>query len=142
MKIAELKKGMRVYPIFKSIEGPLGKSKEWAAAVAAKVFSLVIVKVVADKNQKPYFVCAMKSTALVGDKFHAGDLRLGSRPVVSKGKFTKPAAKKVAAKPVAKKVAAKPAAKNDPTSAEHKDLQKHSAQLVIDRPTPVDPKKD
>jgi hypothetical protein len=119
MKIAEIKKGMKVYPIMKSIEGPLGKSQQWE--LAAEKGYMTVVKIVDKDGQKPWFECSSSAAAQTGDKFHAGDLRLfgskpavkavAKKPVAKKPVAKKPVAKKPIAKPVAKKAAAKPAAK-------------------------------
>jgi hypothetical protein len=117
MKIAEIKKGMKVYPIMKSIEGPLGKSAQWKLAVKSGKGYMTVVKLGEAKGQKPWFECSDKATATTGDKFHAGDLRLGVLPVGKKAaksgvkQTSKPVTKKTAAKPAAKKVASKPAVK-------------------------------
>jgi hypothetical protein len=110
MKIAEIKKGMKVYPIMKSIEGPLGKSPQWKLAVKSGKNFLTVVKLVEAKGQKPWFECSDKANATGGDKYHAGDLRLGikvhrSKPTSARRPGLTSAQKKATpAKPAAKKI--------------------------------------
>ena len=64
--------GGMVVPVIKTIDGPLGTSKEWAAAQGKGQEYLWVIAV---NTAQKVFTCAMTKTAKVGDKFAAIDLR-------------------------------------------------------------------
>ena len=64
--------GGMVVPVIKTIDGPLGKSKEWEAAQEKGQEYLWVIAV---NTAQKVFTCAMTKTAKVGDKFAAIDLR-------------------------------------------------------------------
>ena len=122
MYAKELKVGIKVVPVIKTIEGPLSKSTEWENAQGKQTY-LYLVKIVEAGGKKPIYICAMAKTAKTGDKFAAIDLRAtdwkgwDSRKVgakhVSMDVISKNAAAKTGKKVVAK-VAPKVVAKKSP----------------------------
>ena len=108
MKVSEVKKGMKVYPVIKTPDGPLSNSKEWKAAREANKNYLTVIAVVEKSGMKPVFLCSNTASAKTGDTFFAWDLRAGMAPAVkrvtapSQGK--KPAVKKPTKKPVKKSI--------------------------------------
>jgi hypothetical protein len=111
----DVKVGMKVVPVIKTIEGPLSNSKEWAAAGDKGQKFLYVIRLMSPAGKG--FVCAVDKNAKSGDKFSAIDLRSmdwagwpcrkspgksKGKKVVSKSK-TKAKAKKSAGKPKVKK---------------------------------------
>ena len=118
MKEKQIKKGMKVYPLIKSVNGPLAKSNEWKQAREEKRNFLTIVDIIEAPGYKMVVICANRSNAKTGDEFYAWDLREGVRPEPTL-KAKKPVAKsaaKPAAKPAPKKAAPKKVV-NKPTTA-------------------------
>ena len=108
----DLKVGMKVRPVIKTIDGPLSNSSEWAIAQEKKQDFLYVIKI-ADK----VITCSANKVAKVGDKFSTIDLRgmdwkgwdCRTDPKfqhTTMAEIKKNAVKKVAAEPV-KKVAKK-----------------------------------
>jgi hypothetical protein len=72
MQGRDIKEGMKVVPVIKTIDGPLSKSAEWRRALAVKQEYLYVIKL---DNARKSFTCAADKTAKTGDKFAAIDLR-------------------------------------------------------------------
>lgn len=124
MRNKQITKGMEVYPLIKSVNGPLSNSAEWAKARASGANVLYVIKTIEKDGMKPVFICAASKSAKTGDEFYAWDLREGAAPDKND---RKPAGKKPAKK------AAKPAKKPAKKAAAKKPTRKPK-QLELDLP--------
>lgn len=77
MKSSEIKQGMKVVPVCKTIDGPLSRSDEWESTKneQKKPRLLYVVRIIDAPGKKPQFVCAASKDAKKGDLFAALDLR-------------------------------------------------------------------
>ena len=120
MYAKDVKVGMKIVPVIKTIDGPLSKSKEWAAVLEdsrKKEKFLWVIKVNDKSGQKITFVCAATKEAKTGDTFNTIDLRafpwLGWECRAPNAVAAKKTIKKIVAKAVAKPAKpAKPAKKS------------------------------
>ena len=151
MKVSEVKKGMKVYPVIKTPDGPLSNSKEWKAAREANKNYLTVIAVVEKSGMKPVFLCSNTASAKTGDTFYAWDLRAGMAPAVkrvtapSQGK--KPVVKKPTKKPVKKpvkksikKTVEKPAKKTavkKPKATSKPTGKVHTSKDAVSSTTPI-----
>jgi hypothetical protein len=137
MRVSEIKKGMKVYPVIETPGGPLSHSKEWKAAREANKNYLTVVAVIEKSGMKPVFLCSNTAGAKTGDTFYAWDLRSGTAPaikrVIKSPQSKKPAIKKAIKKPV-KKMPKKSAKKSVEKPAK-KTVTKKPVKKAVSKPT-------
>ena len=76
MYAKDIKVGMKVVPVIRTIEGALSTSDEWKGVLKdtrKKEKFLYVIDIVEKKGQKPTFLCASKKSADEGDLFNTID---------------------------------------------------------------------
>ena len=118
--------GIKIVPVIKTIDGPLGQSKIWNEVLEdtkKKDKFLFVIRILEVAGKQTVYVCAPTKDAKAGEKFASIDLRAfpwtgwdcrknpGKTKTAGKKVNAKVAVKKLSAKPAAKKPVAKPTAK-------------------------------